>query len=676
MKSQLSLSARSLFAFAIGLFISGAGIALGIFLGNLWPNFDAAPLHFILIATMAVLCIGNRLAAGIFADRHFSMTAEERQAFLDEHRAVCARDPEAVLKKLEDISSLPVTLLSLYYLLTLGMMVTGAMAKTVTVILPVLLLLMPLVRYMALLSPRLNKNPLVPTGQMPLLHTIVHKAASMAGVRGTFRLQITADAICDVTRFGRTYVVFLGTRALSIMTEDELTAYLVRVLAFRPTPAEDRRLIRHYRLATMGSAKPRVASCVFDVFFSVADAYLEWYAPLYNMAFNYRTNRRAADSLAREGMTRTYLNAQAKSLMWDYFDFEWFSHLKEPFYAPETQIACYEKVVCSAFRDAVKNCSDSWSVWLPHKLPPAGYLGLSYAEERRLLGAEDSPIMDTLRFSDVHSDFFTECIAAMERITSPIPKASYDASRKEYYLDRLAVIAAWEASDKNWPTSELSPVINAYRFLNRHAEMEALCDRILETEPNYFAQAHAIYEKGICLLWRYDVTGIDFIYRAMDLNKNYMKDGLEVVDIYCRLCGLSDELEACRRRAATLIEAHGANHEGASHLSPTDHLVPETELNDQLPAILEYMITSGEGTIERIYLVRKIISEDFFSSVFVLYFTPGSDEDTMHRAYEAIFHYLDGYPIDWQFSLFLYDRETEMAVKRVAESLVWMRKDE
>jgi hypothetical protein len=29
--------------------------------------------------------------------------------------------------------------------------------------------------------------------------------------------------------------------------------------------------------------------------------------------------------------------------------------------------------------------------------------------------------------------------------------------------------------------------------------------------------------------------------------------------------------------------------------------------------------------------------------------------------------------VDWQFSLFVYDRETEAAVKRVANSRVWQK---
>jgi hypothetical protein len=154
-----------------------------------------------------------------------------------------------------------------------------------------------------------------------------------------------------------------------------------------------------------------------------------------------------------------------------------------------------------------------------------------------------------------------------------------------------------------------------------------------------------------------------------------MKDGFEMVEEYCTLCGLADEYETFLRRAETQMSAHAANHENAASLKPTDRLVPEEELRDMLPDILSYMEKVSEGCIREIYLVRKVISEDFFSSVFVINFEYGAPQEAMRRAYEAIFNYLDAYPVDWQFSLFLYDRETEAAVKRVEGSLVWQKKD-
>jgi hypothetical protein len=154
-----------------------------------------------------------------------------------------------------------------------------------------------------------------------------------------------------------------------------------------------------------------------------------------------------------------------------------------------------------------------------------------------------------------------------------------------------------------------------------------------------------------------------------------MKDGFEMVEEYCTLCGLTDEHETFLRRAEVQMSAHAYNHNEAGELNPHDRLVKEEELGDMLPDILAYMEQVSEGCIREVYLVRKVISEDFFTSVFVLNFEYGADREAIDRAYTAIFNYLDAYPVDWQFSLFVYNRMTEAAVKRIEGSLVWTKKD-
>ena len=93
-----------------------------------------------------------------------------------------------------------------------------------------------------------------------------------------------------------------------------------------------------------------------------------------------------------------------------------------------------------------------------------------------------------------------------------------------------------------------------------------------------------------------------------------------------------------------------------------------------LPDILTYMEQVSDGCISQVYLVRKVISEDFFTSAFVINFAYGIPDEQMRKTYSAIFNDLDAYPVDWQFSLFVYDRDTERAVKRVDGSLVWEKK--
>ena len=250
----------------------------------------------------------------------------------------------------------------------------------------------------------------------------------------------------------------------------------------------------------------------------------------------------------------------------------------------------------------------------------------------------------------------------------------YTAAREREYLEPIRIVEAYEANSEGYSTPELSPVINAYRDLCRYSEAEALCDAIMERETNPFALAHAMYFKGMCMIHRYETEGIDLIYRAIDLNKNYMHDGFEIVEEYCTLCGLADEYDAFRRRAEIQISAHAYNHEGAGYLIPTDRLEREEALGDMLPDILAYMEQVADGCIRQVYLVRKVVSEDFFTSAFVVNFEYGVPEEQIRRVYAAIFNYLDAYPVDWQFSLFVYDRQTERAVMRVEGSLVWEKK--
>ncbi len=637
------------------------------------PTFNAIPLCIILGGAMALLCLVNRIAAGVFASRHFDMTPEEQEAFMAEHRAACDEDPKAVLARLGDIAVQPVTLLGLYYLLTAALTVSIGMISSGAgiglAVLPLFLFFMPLYNQLSALPEPLRKDALVPEGELPYLEALCRRAADTVGIKGQIRLQISADHDCCVSRVGRVYIVFLGTRALSVVTEEEVYGELLYHFGFYTRPWMARRLRLHYHLASLGSAKMRGLTWVFDLFYSLPDAYMEWYGPLYSMALSRYATRLGADFVRREGFAAESMSLRGKCGMWDYFDHEWFRHLPGSYYAEPVARPNYEQTVCAAFRRTLPERYGVWGEWLLDKLPPEGYIGMSLAEYGDLLGVGTAPATARPVFHEPDSDFGHAVRDAINHVIARMPPLSpeaYAAARQRYYLDELAVIEAWESSDKSRPTYEISPVINAYRILARYRELEALCDDVLAREPDY---AHAMYDKGACLLLRYDTTGIDYIYRAMDLNKNYMKDGLELVEGYCRLMGLAEELSSCYRRGDHLMEAHGANHEGASCLQPSDRLIRETELCDSLPTTLAYMIEAGEGCIERIYLVRKVIAEDFFTSAFVLYITPGTSDEQMDRTYEAIFHYLDA--ADWQYSLFFYDRATEMALKKVPEALVW-----
>ena len=182
--------------------------------------------------------------------------------------------------------------------------------------------------------------------------------------------------------------------------------------------------------------------------------------------------------------------------------------------------------------------------------------------------------------------------------------------------------------------------------------------------------------KGLLLLDRYDEAGVDMVYRAMEINSNYVDAGLERVGSFLHWMGLEERMELHREKAVELAQENRDLIWHTGILTPSDRLTAEDFDGDgRLSEMLNYMVEAGEGNLREIYLVRKIITADFFTSAFVLRYEYGLSPEQREEIHDRIFRYLDNYPIDWQYSLFDYDQQTEKAVKKVSNSCVY-RKDE
>ena len=683
---------RGLAAWGISAVTFGGTVALSAWLSQRFPDFDPLPLFWILLAAFAAACAVNRISAHFFARKHFGMPHEEMNAYMARHDKACREDPEAVMKQYSDMATVPVFLLGVYVLLTLSMIVTGAMCLRmeagglghfIAYILGVpggfLLLLMPIYRIVVTIPLGLKRDFLTPRENLPLLYAMAKRAADTAGVKGDIQFEITTAHECDVNRFGRTYVVFLGTRLMAVLTPEEMEQALVMAFSSFSRRRINRQVVFRYCLGLLGSSNVRPATFAFDLFFSYADASLEWTYALYSHAVKRVLTNEGYERVRSHGDVTAAMGVLMKEAFWSYYTFEFPHFMPQSFYETPLPSPHYEQDVCRNFRLACRRRSNAWLSMLGAEMEDVLFpTDLPFRYERRVL-APQGIICPPLLLPDEESPYgaeVTRLIAAIDQRSMGFTNlGEYEKQRKQQYLEPMQIVEEYEQNPTGYSTPELSPVINGYRDIGKFDRAEAVCDEILEREHNPFAMAHALYFKGMCMIHRYETEGIDHIYRAIDLNKNYMKDGFEMVGEYCVLRGLSDEYAAFRRRAEIQVSAHAYNQEGACSLTVMDRLEPEEGLGDMLPDILGYMERVADGSIREIYLVRKIISEDFFTSAFVINFDYGVSDEQMRRVYSAIFNYLDAYPVDWQFSLFLYNRETERAVMRVNGSRVWSKKE-
>ena len=98
--------------FTFGAFFTGYGLR------QIFPTFDGFPLFFILLGALTVACVANRLSAKVYARNHFGMPPAERHMLIERHLEECRQDPKAVLARYNDIESIPVFMLILYFILT------------------------------------------------------------------------------------------------------------------------------------------------------------------------------------------------------------------------------------------------------------------------------------------------------------------------------------------------------------------------------------------------------------------------------------------------------------------------------------------------------------------------------------------------------------------------------
>ena len=86
-----------------------------------------------------------------------------------------------------------------------------------------------------------------------------------------------------------------------------------------------------------------------------------------------------------------------------------------------------------------------------------------------------------------------------------------------------------------------------------------------------------------------------------------------------------------------------------------------------LDDILTFIQKADEEVLDRVYLVRKQITDEYFCSFFILHFKQGSEDEKMVRVYDKIFNHLDTRPEDWHFSLFVYDDSLKAVMKKIGK---------
>ncbi len=502
------------------------------------------------------------------------------------------------------------------------------------------------------------------------LHSLAYKAAGELGIKGEIRIFFTLDCNVGIAQIGKIYSLQIGSILLDVIQESELYQMLLHEFAHMSKQAN--LSYKENRLFDKLSQSLAPKSFTERVFGYLAILYCREHS-LYRATASQTVERIADSAVLRYGNPQIAMNGLAKIDFYVRFTDEIHNYMDGPFYQPEEMYKNLADIYADKFRQALPERVGFWKALVFSEIQPRISSHPILRLRMEALGVSDFDV--TLPDRNEKSEFRAECNKSREETNRRAYEQNREAfpeERKSAYLEPKATIDEWYANGKPLNSENSREILNALRTLMLPEELKNACDRVIDSAENESETAHALFCKGTMLLTEYDKSGIALIYRAIELNSNYARDGMNAIGVFCCRNGHQAELEEYRERAVAEAQRYEDENSKLGSLLPTDNLSNESGMPDgMLDGILEYIRSIEENSINKIYLVRKTVTESFFASVFVVDFKPDADNELVNRVMGKIFNHLDVHPSQWQFALFFYDQSTEKAVAKVKNCCVY-----
>ena len=670
---------RYIASYGSAFLISLAGIVLGMTFSNPIPM---TVVLAVLAACPIVLLLLNLLFAKRYITKITHAKVADMHGYMLRHRQEAEKTASVMLKKLQRMRhATTVYALAVWLLGACGAILGGIVYLQVSsgYIIGVFMLYSGTVFY-AVYSRVFKDEPIalnegtviLSKEEYPTVHSLAARAAEQLGCREEITVILSYNCGASVAKDQNRYVIQLGIMLLEIISEDELYAILLHELSHVSAKHRDEMREARYHGAISNQSELHAGWMSFVInLFVFADV---------RYAFNYMTYQYATSVVNETEADRDmakYGNAEAaaSALLKLEYDtrYVWESGVRNeiPVYAAETLTPDYLTVRLEKFKQAIAERHREWDSMVDQEILANNATHPTLRMRLNTLGVKNPKTVEA-QSSQAYREELQKALDSAEQAVYRDRKASYEKERNEYYLEPLARVTAWEQEGSPITAEGYADLVWDLKQLGRHEDAEALCDRAIE-ELHENSSMYAYFMKGSALLYRYDESGIDLIYHAIEKNQNYLEEGLTVIGTFCCTTGREDALQDYRARAAQMTQKHVDEDSQASFLSKNDTLTSDDGMpKEMLDDILSYIHSVDCDIIQNIYLVRKTVSETFFSSVFIIHFYGGTDAqrgDIMHK----IFSYLDSYPVEWQFSLFDYFEYPEIKVEKIEGSLVYSK---
>ena len=662
---QLILSAISLTLSIVFSVIGGAAVKPSLTIDT------AAQIFLCIVGVLAVLGLLSHFLSNLYINRFNNKSNSEKVSFLYSHREDADRSASRLLKKLRVLYSL--TNIYAVFIFILGLAL--ALFSAALDLWPAFVFISSLVIYSAisripLPTPRAlftEENGYVKEDEFPELYSVVNEAKDTLGVKGEIRIVLLAECTAGIRRFGNIISIQVGAILLGSMSREELKNIFLHEFAHLGedgTPAS--RMNNHMWWLEERANRRVPINKLIGIFFRFPNNLFALNHTLYTYASTIGVEEKADRAMKVYGDPRYAGSSLLKLQYYELYCWEKGSYDTPAILESEELKADLVKNELASFKEQMAKRRDFWNRMIDVEIISRGATHPTIKMRLDAIGHTDY----TVNESTDSDGYKKEQIKAVELLDSKIydnRKDHYAEEREADYLEPKRTVEEWEAGGREISHDEYREVIFSLRSLGRVTEASELCDRVIDELPDS-ANHYAHFIKGCTMLHSFDEGGIEHIYHAIENNHNYIEEGMEAIGQFCCLCGRQDDLDTYRRRVIELFDERERTFSALDNLGPKDNLISEN-LPEQIHSDLISLVDSMSDRIDEVYLVRKVVSDDFFGSVVILKLKDGADEKASRDVFNRIFLFLDS--LDWQFTLFDYRNSPMNVIKKIPNSLIY-----
>ena len=667
----LSFTLALLISMAVGVALFSCGLLLTDHINKTLSGIIAT-VSFVLIVAAGIM---NAVLTGKLRKKYNKLNIAEGNKMLLDRKSDIAQDLQSATERLEKAAKVGkiyislITALMLVFIFFLGAL---ANAGGGLFVFPILIIISVITRFFGALIdvPKPEKKEILGKKDYPELYAIAKRARNEAELEGDIGITTDNSFNAAITKIGNQYYLLLGCSLVNHISRDELYNILLHEFAHHSekyTPKSPHGFFNRF------INYESVPLPLGDFFISYPMLlYFEEYI-IYTALANEYIEKMADSITVTKGDPRAFASAIAKCNLHSQYERLLYQYQEKALFEteePQTDIA---EQYMRGFRRALEENQEIWLDMFEREIQPRNASHPIYRARRDAVGVSKDDVVISLDVSgDGLDDERAKITAQTNSEILQMLTPNYSELRKQNYLTPLSIIEDWEKNKENYPKTELTKVIQAMIDIMRHEDAEKLCDHIIENEENIYLTAFPKSFKGYLLVNREDPRGVDLLYESIELNSNLFEISIDPIGEYACRNGLQDVLDEYREKALALAQKNVDEDEQANSVSAKDNLVPDDMSEDALRSHIEF-ITSVSDSISGIYLVKKVISDTFYSHVFLIEFENKTSGEVINESMNRIFRYLDTLDNE-QYSLFLYAPIYKSIVKKVEGSRIYSKK--